>query len=286
MITLCCDSPLPTFEALHSSLMESIQGQIPDFTIPALPGLRVPIYDGFSQLGLELSQLVQELQAYQISLTLFNIFKPLADFLGGALEDLLPKIPNTDLTLLDIIAGDPAPIYAAIQQALADGLTFPMIPSPLFGDLSIPALEAVATAKALLRGYPALLVAKIKELIELATGVLELPGLPEIPSIPTRDDIEALILELFPEAESMLDVLRGGVTLSALFAGLSFPPLPPLILPEPLIQGFSSLSIELEEAMSIMQANATSGCIAPIVDFCNDTLSALGFEFPKICISF
>lgn len=285
-IRLCTDTPLPTFQALKESLAASIADGIPELTIPSLPGLLSPIYEGFSQIDLELSQLVQELQAFQINLTMFNIFKPLSEFLGGALEDILPKIPGTDLTLLDIINGDSAKVYQAVKQAIADGIELPMIPSPIFGDISIPGLETVATVKALLRGYPPLLVAKIKELIAQVTDQLEIPGLPEIPELPTRETIEAALLELFPEAERLADMLNDDFSVSALFSGLILPGIPPLILPEPLVNGFSSFSVDFEEAMAIYMTNAASALIGPIVDFCNDALSSLGFEFPTICIEF
>lgn len=285
-ITLCCDVPVPTFTALYQSLMKGISGDIPELTIPKLPGLRSPIFDGFSHPGLELSNLVQELQQFQLSLTLFNVFKPLADFLGGALEDLLPKIPGTDLTLLDIIAMDSSRIYAAVQAAIDDGFKFLMLPNPIFPDLSIPALETVATVKAIIRSYPAMVVTKIKELVGLVTDALELPGLPSIPELPTRDAIVKAALEAFPEVEQIIDLLSDDFSVSDLFSAFALPGFPPLILPKPLIPGMSAFSLEIEEAMSIFQADALGALVQPIVDFCEDTLGALGFEFPKICITF
>lgn len=285
-ITLCCDVPVPTFSALYQSLMDSLPDEIPELEIPSLPGLRNPIYDGFSHLGLELSQLVQELQQYQLSLTIFNVFKPLADFLGGALEDLLPKIPGTDLTLLDIIAMDTDRIYSAIQAAIDEGFKFPMLPDPIFPDLSIPALDTVATVKAVLRDYPADLLKKIKQLIDLVTGTLSISAVLEIPPLPTREDIIQAALLVFPDAENLVDLLSDDFGVQELFAAFTVPGFPPLVLPNPLVIGFSSFSAELEEAMSIFQADALGALLQPIVDFCEDTLGALGFEFPKICITF
>lgn len=286
-ITLCCDSPLPTFSSLHASLMESLEGHgIPELTIPKLPGIRNPIYNGFSHPVLELSQLVQELQHYQVSLTMLNIFKPIADFLGGALEELLPKVPGTDLTLLDIIAMKTDRIYDAIQQAIENGFKFPMLPDPIFPDLSIPALDTVATVKAVLRDYPASLLKKIKQLIDIVTGQLALSAIFTIPPLPTRQDVELAILAAFPTFDRPLDILTEEFSVSKLFMAFTVPGFPPLILPEPLVTGFSSFSLELDEAISIFQADALSSLLQPVIDFCQDTLGQLGFEFPTICIEF
>lgn len=285
-ITLCTDTPVPTFKALSDALAEKITGALPELTIPNLPGLRSPIYDGFSQLGMEISQLVQELQAFQINLTLFNVFKPIADLLGGSLADLLPKIPHTDLTLIDIVAGEAAPIYAALQAAMEKGLTFPGIPSPLFPGLSVPGIESVNTVKAILRGYMADLVTKATDAINAACLVLTIPPMAAGPHIPTYDDVVAFILEVYPQVAKIEDLEQLGITVQEIFALLVFPGIPPLILPDPLLPGFSNFSIEMQEAMAIFRAHALTGPIGPIVDFCNDALGSLGFSFPTICISF
>ena len=103
---------------------------------------------------------------------------------------------------------------------------------------------------------------------------------------PTREDIESAFFDLFPETERIADLLSEDFSVSALFSSLILSGIPPLILPEPLVNGFSSFAFDYEEAMAIFLADSASALIGPIVDFCNDALSSLGFEFPTICIEF
>lgn len=285
-IHLCVDSPVPTFNSIYQSVVASLTWPPIDITIPSLPCLRNPIFDGFSNINMEIMQLIQELQQFQLMTTLTAGLQPLVALVGGALEDLLPKIAGTDLTLIDILAMDSNAIYAAIRQALLDGVVFPFVPNPIFGGLSMPNIEIVATVKAVMKGYVIEVMNLVTDLIGQACDLLILPAMPTLPTIPTLDEIKAAILLAFPEFETIQELLASGISVSNIFVLLSFAGFPPLILPDPLIPNYSNFEHEFQEAMNILHSDLTTSVLSTIVDFMQDTLGSLGFEFPKLCIDF
>ena len=106
-IQLCTNTPIPTFNQLYQSLLDAIANlpnPIESLSIPNIPPLRNPIFDGKRLLSLELSQIVQALQTWQLNLTIKAILDPLVAIIGGGIDDLLPKIPHLDLGLLDILS--------------------------------------------------------------------------------------------------------------------------------------------------------------------------------------
>lgn len=288
MITVCTNSPIPSFQSLYDQVLAHMTFPPPELSIPALPGLKNPIYAGFSNINMEIVQLVQELQNYQLQITLMAVFEPLVAFLGGALENILPKIPGTDLTLIDLLACDPDTIYAAIAEAIAiHGIgIFPFVPNPMFSGLSIPAIEAVNVIKMVTRGYYVLLLNALLSLINQVADILEIGGLSGIPAIPTLSQVQAAILAAFPGFTSLTALIASGIGIQTLFSAISFPGLPTMLMPSPLIPGFSSYEAEFQEALAILYGNLTTVPLNIILDFVQNALGMLGFSFPTICISF
>lgn len=261
---ICAISPLPTFESLWSSISDVDM----DFTIPSLPGIRTPIYDGYSNLKIELSQIIQELQQMQTLTTLSACLEPLASFLGGAIDDFMPKIPGTNISFTQILGGDPAALYAAIKQAILNGVHFPFVPTPMFQKLSIPEIEVAETVKAVMKGYMQSAISVITDLISQVVDQLELPGLPSLPVIPT--DLASLKQYVLDTSglPSLTDALAAGrFPVAQLFARISNP------------------EIEIQNQLSIYMNNLLMLPLQIIVDFINDTLSMLGATFPLICIT-
>jgi len=288
MINLCAPSPLPTFQSLYDPVVSHLTFPPIAITIPTLPSLKEPIYSGFSNTNLEIVQLVQELQNFQLQTTLMALIQPLVSFLGGALEDFLPKIPHTDLTLIDLLACNPNQIYDAIEVAIDEhGLSaFPFVPNPMFGSFSAPAIEAVNVVKMIVRGYYVAILNVITTLISSVTDILEVAGLPTIPTIPTLSDITDALLAAFPQFNSLSELIQSGISVDDIFGALSFGGFPPLVIPSPLIPNFSSFEMEFQEGLSILYGDFLTVPLAIIVDFVQDTLGALGFDFTTLCISF
>jgi hypothetical protein len=284
-LTFCATSPVPTFNSLYQAIVNSLTFPPIQFTIPSLPTIPNPIYAGFNCANLEIIQLVQGLQQFQMMTTLMAGLQPLVSFLGGAIDDLLPKISGTDLNLMSLLSINANQVYTAISTAIANGITFPFVPSPIFNGLTIPAVEAVATVKAVVNGYFMQVMDVLTDLIGQITEQLELPALPTLPQIPTLSDIQQVLLAAFPEFQTLQDLIQSGISVSQLFSALILAGFPPLILPDPLIPSFSSFEIEFQEAITILHMELLSRPLTIIIDFLQNTLGQLGFEFPLLCVS-
>jgi hypothetical protein len=196
---------------------------------------------------MELSQVVQELQQLQTMTTLTACLQPIASFLGGAIDDLVPGIP--------------------IKVAIQNGVTFPFLPNPMFSLFSIPEIELVEAVKAVMKGYMQTVMGVLIELIDDAVEQLELPGLPTIPTIPSD----------YSQLKDYILGLSGYSTLKeALLAGW-FPV-------QNLFQGISNPEVEIQNQLSAYMNDLLMLPLTIIVDFCNDVLSVLGFSFPLVCI--
>lgn len=261
---ICSDTPLPTFQSLWANITDIDM----TFTIPTLPGIRSPIYEGYSNLKIELSQVMQELQQLQTLTTITACLEPLASFLGGAIDDFMPSIPGTNISFTQLLTISADTLYQQIKQAILDGVQFPFIPTPMFQKLSIPEIESAETVKAVMKGYLQSAISVITDLITQVVDQLELPGLPALPTIPTDiSSLKQFILDAsgFSTLEEAL--LAGWFPISQLFARISNP------------------EIEIQNQLSIYMSNLLLLPLQVIVDFINDTLSMLGATFPLICIT-
>ena len=260
---ICVDSPLPSFQSLWANITDVNI----DFSIPQLPGIRTPIYEGYSNLKMELSQVLQDMQQLQIMTTITACLQPLVSFLGGAIDDFMPKIPGTDISFTQLIGGNVEVLYASIKQAILNGVQFPFLPTPIFQKLSVPEIEIVETVKAVMKGYLQTAISIITDLISQVVDQLELPGLPALPTIPTD----------LPSLKQFILNISGFSTLEEVLVAGWFP------VPN-LFPGISNIEIELQNQLSIFMSNLLLLPLQIIVDFINDTLSMLGVTFPLICI--
>jgi hypothetical protein len=290
---ICVASPLPTIDSIMASFspLLTFPPSVPALGL-LLPTLPSPLFPRFRQPNLGLVLTAVELQAVQLLQTELSIIQPLVDFLGGSLSSLLPTIPGLGaLSLADLLAGDPGALISAVQSAITGGFAhlWDFVPVPLFPNLNIPAVELPVTLVLIVSQYMLLLVESLVSLINSVTGGLHIGGMPAIPAIPTISDIEAAILAGVPGASSFADVvtaMRGGLSLSALLAGLSFPGLPAMpALPIPLIPSLKAPAIEFAVGMAAFYSSLAVGLLTPILSFVEDTLAShLSFTFPLICI--
>jgi hypothetical protein len=266
-------------------------------TIPfVLPGLPSPIFPSLSIPNLELTVAAIELQAFQIQTTMTAMVMPLFTVVGGSLSSFLPTIPGLgSLTLIDLMAGGESAL-AAVKLAIQNGISLPGIPTPFYSTLISPEIQAVQTLQMITSNYMALIATSIAGLInsvisslESATPGLTIPGLPTIPTIPTPAAVVAAIIAAVPGASTLQDVvarLGGGLNLSSLLSGLSFPGLPPLPTLPPM-PNINSPDIDLMVGMTTLGTNLMIGLLKIIMNFIDSTLKTyLGFTFgPPICIT-
>lgn len=285
-IQVCTNTAVPTY----NQLLEAIQAHLPivQINVPDILGLLNPIYDRFSDFSLEISQILQELQSFQLMNTLKAMIDPMLSVVGLAVDEFLPKLPGLGLTLVDLLTMSPATIYQKVRDAIAEyGIEAfeAILPVPIFLTMSIPAIEIVTIVKMLKQYYITMVVTKVEVLVNQVTSILQIPGMPALPSIPTLADIKALAFGLFPDAEQLIDILKTGISVSSLFSMFSLPGIPVLNLPEPLFPKLSSFDIEINEALVMLRAHMNTVAITSLVSFVEEKLSILNIEFPTFCIN-
>lgn len=276
MFTICTNIPIPSFRDLFNSTTFLFPPNI-TLNLPSLSGLLNPIYSTISHLNLEILQLVEELQSFQFLTTIMSIIKPLVDFIGGALSSILPKIPGTSINLINLLAMDAAGLYSSIKTAIEQfGISiFSLVPSPMFFNLSIPAIEIVNTVKLILKQYMNMCIGTITGLIGQVTNILHIGNMASLPTLPSLSSIMAII-----NANLHLPIDK-------LIALLQFPGFPTISIPTPLIPNFSSTAIEIMEGLNIFLQEMIGSLLNTIMSFVVNALAHfISFVFPTMCLTF
>lgn len=283
MPTICTNSPFPTFQDLIGGVTFTWPPTIP--TLPAMPSIPSPMLPGISIPNLEIVNIIQQLQTYQLLATVGILFDKILGQLGLDILAVIPPIPELSFKLPDLLALDAQPLIDAIKAKLALGITFGF-PTPLLPGMSMPSLEAIQISKYLTIQYiPTLLdilVGKIMDVLDL----LSISGSLSIPTVPTLAELKTMLMANLPDFPD-LNTAYAALGLNGIFAGLTIPGFPAMpAFPDPLIPGMSSFSIDINEALSIFLANLSAYPIQVVVDFVMSKLSMLGFSFPPICFTF
>ena len=194
MASYCLGSPTPTFDGIYAGIMANAESSISS-TFAGLPSLRAQIFSTVSHPALELHQIAQELQSHQLLTTMMALFKPVVSFLGISLDSILPKIPGTNLTLIDLLSITPEKLYSTIEDVVTKGgsIIAGLIPSTMYMAVDIPAIRTVAVAKLLIKDHLNVLTGVLTGLIKQVTDKLSVAGM-TIPTFPTLETIEGLVL--------------------------------------------------------------------------------------------
>lgn len=297
MFEICVNSPVPNLRDLRedfSRQLQDVQESVPNFQdfvekvsevpIPKLFGLPDPIFFGYSNTMQELVEIVDAIKYQADTLTMMNIFKPLISVIGGSLEDLLPKIPVLNFSIMDIIGGNIGGLYDAVVEALKNGVKLPFIPLGMFENYSNYTKEALLALKMILVGYKELLLSTMQRMIQDVLKILKISAvLPILPVIPTIDQLKQTVLNAFPEYESWYEIITN-VDVSKVIGvfGLGL-----FILPEiSFIPNFSNYEQYLLESFNQIKDHFSTLSLTMLVDFVKNTLGVVGFTFPSICIGF
>lgn len=288
MPTICCDTPLPTLESLLPKVSANLTFPPTGFSLPSLPGLRSPLFPSLSMINLELIKVVQALQDFQIMGTIKLIMQPLLSVLGGAIDVIFPKVPGTDISFSDLLAGDPSVLFPKIKIALdINGPSiFPFLPNPIFGSLSIPDIEISEVMGFVIKGYLNSLISIITGTINSVIGILNIPGLPGLPPIPTLPSLPTILASIsasFPSLPNLQSIISS-IPIPTIFSNLSIPEFPSLALPTPLVPSFSMPDIEFSVGLGGLLSNFLTIPLNIIVGYLTSTLSMLGFSFPTVCV--
>ena len=297
MFEICVNSPVPNLRDLRedfSRQLQDVQESVPNFQdfvekvsevpIPKLFGLPDPIFFGYSNTMQELVEIVDAIKYQADTLTMMNIFKPLISVIGGSLEDLLPKIPVLNFSIIDIIGGNIGGLYDAVLEALKNGVKLPFIPLGMFENYSNYAKEALLALKMILVGYKELLLSTMQRMIQDVLKILKISAvLPILPVIPTIDQLKQTVLNAFPEFNSWYEIITN-VDISKVIGVFG---LGAVILPEvSFIPNFSNYEQYLLESFNQIKDHFSTLSLSMLVDFVKNTLGVVGFTFPSICIGF
>jgi len=286
-VELCAGIPLPDFNSLYALAASAMTFPPGNISIPPLPGIPDPIYPGFNSINMEILQIVQQLQSFQLLTTFLSFLQPLVAFLGISLDSILPKIPGTNLTLLDLLALDPSVIYNAIK-GLPSLIGIPGIPYPLYYSFDAPAIQIANAVQGIINGYMNTLIGVVTNLIGQVVSILSIGGLPTIPTVPSITDLQALIIPLaltIPEVRALLNRYSLNELLALALPLLGgFPVLP--ALPDPLIPSVNIPETNLMVGLGILYANLVMYPMTIIFDFIQNTLGHfISFSFPTVCVS-
>lgn len=301
LFKLCADSPIPDLEDLKKQVndqIDNIQEEYEDFKefittlsdqvkIPIIPTLQEYIYEGYSSVMEEINEFIEGLKNCQDMLSQFNIIKVLADVIGGAIEDLIPKIPIINISIIDILSGNIKYLYDSVKQMILEQIQIPFVPLPLYETIGNYTKEVVASVKMILTAYKNMLTTAIIDMVKQVLDILEISAiLPLLFTIPTVEELKELLLSLFPDVSSIYELIKKYDIDYIMDMLKSILPFPIPNFTHPTTKFFSSLEEELNQKLNQIADFAGSLNMKMVIDFIKDNLSMLGIEFPTICIEF
>ncbi len=296
MFTIHISTPVPNLKDLRGSLanqLESIKNESLNFqefidnisidTFPNILGLPSPIFPDYSNATQELLEVVDAIKYQADTFTMMNIFKPLIAVVGGSLEDLIPKIPVLDVSIIDILDGGTQAIYDSIVKAIKSGVKLPYLPLDMFSGFSNFSKEALLSLKMILVGYKELLIDTMQSLIKQVMSILDISGLiPVIPTIPTFEQLKSTALDYFDDCKSW-EELMSEVSPDAILDVFG---LGGFLIPESLfIPNFSNFEQYIMESLNQIKDSLLTLGLGMLVDFIENNLGFLGFSFPSFTVT-
>lgn len=301
MITICTNTPIPDLEDLREQVNKSISDlveQFPNFTdllnqlkslalepvAALLPTIRNIIYEGYSNITQEINEIIEGIKHYQDIISMGSIFSALASVIGGAIDDLVPKIPILDIPFTELLAMNADAIYEAVKQALLSGVQFPFIPLPIFEGFTNLTKELVHIVKSVIINYKNILIQAMQDMIKKVLDILEIAAsIPALLTVPTAQEIIDLILSFFPDYKSIYEVIKN--TGKSIYELLQMTGLPVPNIKEVFINFYSNIAEEFSSRINQVIDFISSLNIKTLIDFINNTLGQLGIEFPTFCFT-
>lgn len=286
MTQICISIPPPSYSEIVEKLNGYIPKNIDEFA--SLIGLPVPIFETISQYSLEISQIVQYFSSMNMFNLLMQMIEPMASLLGLAIESLLPKIPILNISIIELMKLSPNELkailiekYKEIGDELFEAFS-EFLPFPIYFSLSIPDFEINVLIKAIYNMGLTMLISIASSLINDVLSFLKILTSFELPVIPTLSEVKeavkmiaiaklveagAPIIELANEVEAFIYVAETlKMNISELISELSFPNFPKIHLPDPLLPSFSSIEIELREAINIYVQSLLAESVNKLAD--------------------
>lgn len=286
MPQVCTNTPLPTFSQLYSQAQSSMTNY--KFTMPSLPTLPSPMFPDVSFPNVEMVTSLSMLQVHQYMQTCMGMLTGLCGYLGSAIDSLIPACPVLNIKLPELLSGDPSALLTNIKNQIANGITFPGIPSPLFPDMQFPEFGSIMTLVNVIKTYIMSIPAAIFSIIGSVTSKLNIGAMPSIPAMPSLSTLQGYVTSQVAGAQSYLDVMKAKIptNLAFNFSIPNFPAIPSL--PSPLFPSINFPEGEFYLGFGNMIDNCTLANLTPVYNFCQNTLaSKIGaFTFPTQCVTF
>ena len=153
-------------DAALDELSEFSLDDILNFSLPDIPGLPLPIFPDYSSIVMEVSEIAQAVQQFQLMNTLVAMIKPMVSFIGISIDSILPKDPIFGLSPLDILQMSGSDLYNMVYSKFKD-----------MQNLAIEVAQAVSDqARAIGEEAIALANAKVEQLqqaYETAKSIVE-----------------------------------------------------------------------------------------------------------------
>lgn len=297
MFTIYIDSPVPSVKDIKEDFLnqlKTIQDEIPNFqdfideisstSFPSVLGLPEPMFSGYTNTLQELMEVTDAVKYQADTLTMMNLFNPLASVIGSSLEDILPKIPVLDTSIVDIVSGNTQELYDAITDYLQDGIELPYLPSEMFETFSNTAKEALLSLKIILVGYKELLLTTMQDMIKEVMKILGISGvIPTLPIIPTIDQLKQTVLVAFPDYASWSELITNADVSDIIgIFGLNSS----ILSESSFIPNYSNYEQYILESFNQIKDYYSSLGLKMLVDFAEKNLGVLGFKFPSFYIRF
>lgn len=299
ILKVCTNTPIPDIQDLKdqiNSQIDALKEQIPTFNelIEHLSGLKIPnlmtikdqIYEGYSNLVQEINEIIDGVKIEADVLSMLNIYYPLIKVLGGVIEDFIPKIPVFNISIIDIINGELGNFKKAIMDMLEKEISIPFVPLPLFENFKNIAKEAQTTLKLVITSYKQMVLDVATGMIKKVLDILEISAtIPSMLKPPTLEELKNLALEAFPDYKSWYELITS-VSMDKILGVFSAIPLPnfPKDFEIKEIAFYSNFEELLVNKFNQIIDNIISINIKTIIDFVENTLGQLGFEFPTFCV--
>ena len=299
ILKVCTNTPIPDIQDLKdqiNSQIDALKEQIPTFNelIEHLSGLKIPnlmiikdqIYAGYSNLVQEINEIIDGVKIEADMLSMLNIYKPLIKVLGGVIEDFIPKIPVFNISIVDIINGKLGNFKKAIMDMIEKEINIPFVPLPLFENFKNIAKEAQTTLKLVITSYKQMVLDVATGMIKKVLDILEISAtIPSMLKPPTLEELKDLVLEAFPDYKSWYELITS-VSMDKILGVFSAIPLPnfPKDFEKKEIAFYSNFEELLVNKFNQIIDNIIGINIKTIIDFVENTLGQLGFEFPTFCV--
>ncbi len=268
MTTICSPNLVPTYNELHALLSPfyTAEGTV---ILPIQQTLLSPVWGTINSPKQQLEATISEMMQSQGSGMYDELLTVLTDFIGISIESILPDIPGfPGFNFINILDGDLQDMIDLVKLPGFDFSLVTLLPNPIYPTLNVPDWQNLITTQTAINEYYQILPNTIFDLISIVTDILEVAGMPALPTFPTLAEIIALL----PSSPTLDDLFSFSIP------GFVFQ----LAMPIPLIPTVNIPDYDLSQGLRNLYVGLATETVQLIIDFVG-TLP-LTFNFPIFCL--